>query len=350
MTEFTRAICFTDIHFGLRSDLEQHNRDCLDFIDWVIEQFHAHKCDAVIFMGDWFHNQVHVQWDTLWYSEMALKKLSDLGVPVYFCIGNHDMWFKTSRDIHSHAGLHRVPNVRVIDRPTSVDDCLFCPYLIGAEFNSVAQTPAKYVFGHFIMPGFMVNENYEMPDEGGLNMDLFEAPEYVFSGHFHKRQWKKNQVGTNVIYIGNCFGHNWHDNGDRDRGCMIFERGAEPIFLNWTDGPNFHYVTFSQLEWYPLESLNARSVLHVEDDAQTPTEVLNQLKDTLSGQGFRSVKVIPGAPVEENTPVIPLDGPRENITDYFRAGLNQVDTQGSKYRVPLLQTLFGKSMERTDNG
>ena len=33
---FNKALCFTDIHFGLKNNSVQHNEDCLNFVDWAI--------------------------------------------------------------------------------------------------------------------------------------------------------------------------------------------------------------------------------------------------------------------------------------------------------------------------
>ena len=35
---FKKAAVFTDIHFGMKSNSIQHNRDCSDFVDWFIEK------------------------------------------------------------------------------------------------------------------------------------------------------------------------------------------------------------------------------------------------------------------------------------------------------------------------
>ena len=53
MSLFERAAVFTDIHFGKKSDSEQHNLDCVAYIDWFCEQVKVHQCDTIIFMGDW---------------------------------------------------------------------------------------------------------------------------------------------------------------------------------------------------------------------------------------------------------------------------------------------------------
>ena len=33
---FKKVACFTDIHFGLKSNSKVHNDDCMDFVDWFI--------------------------------------------------------------------------------------------------------------------------------------------------------------------------------------------------------------------------------------------------------------------------------------------------------------------------
>ena len=55
---------------------------------------------------------------------------------------------------------------------------------------------------------------------------MFEHQEYVFTGHFHKRQ-----VKDNIIYTGNAFPHNFSDAWDDERGWMFLEWGKEPEFF-----------------------------------------------------------------------------------------------------------------------
>ena len=350
-----RPLTFTDTHWGRFGDSERHNMDCTAFIDWLIVQFHEQKCDSIIFCGDWFDNLVHTQWDTLWYSNAAIQKLSDLGVPVYFIIGNHDLWFKNSRQIHSHAMLHNIPNIHVINDVTQVGDFLFCPYLMGAEYATVANTKAKYVFGHFQFAGFMVNENYEMDEHHGLNMDWFK-PEYLFSGHFHKRQQKENANGTIVIYLGNVFPMDFNDAGDRERGCMVFDVEHGPTFINWKECPTFDYINLSDvLSIIEMDQLTVqfgpKATLRILNDIQLQDPDLSEINDFLRGQGFRSVKIMePDLDETTGAVVDEIEAPRENITNFFFSGLNQVDTEGSKYRVPLLKDLFKGAQEKYDRG
>ena len=103
---FKKAAVFGDIHFGSRSDSELHNQDCSRFIDWFIKQVAEHKCDTIIFLGDWYHNKSRLRVDTQWHSVKAMDKLNSLGIPIHWLIGNHDIFFKTNRDVHSLPFLH----------------------------------------------------------------------------------------------------------------------------------------------------------------------------------------------------------------------------------------------------
>ena len=59
-TDFVPAkiAMFGDIHFGAQQNSVQHNIDCIAFITFFIEQVKEKKCDAIIFLGDWFENRI----------------------------------------------------------------------------------------------------------------------------------------------------------------------------------------------------------------------------------------------------------------------------------------------------
>ena len=49
---FKKAIVFTDIHFGLKSNSLQHNQDCEAFVSWAIKTGQEHGCETGLFLGD----------------------------------------------------------------------------------------------------------------------------------------------------------------------------------------------------------------------------------------------------------------------------------------------------------
>ena len=126
----------------------------------------------------------------------------------------------------------------MVDEHFVQDDVAIIPWLVGDEHKQVAKMDVKYMFGHFELPYFKMNAMVEMPDHGGINDQMLSGPEYVFSGHFHKRQYKNN-----IHYIGNAFPHNYADVDDDERGAMFLTWGEEPQYVNWTECPKYRVLS-----------------------------------------------------------------------------------------------------------
>ncbi len=47
---FKKAACFTDIHFGNKSNSKQFNQDADRFVDWFIGQAKENNCETCIFL------------------------------------------------------------------------------------------------------------------------------------------------------------------------------------------------------------------------------------------------------------------------------------------------------------
>jgi hypothetical protein len=242
MNLFKKIACFTDIHFGLKSNSNVHNQDCEDFVDWYIAKAKEEGCDTGIFMGDWHHNRNSLNITTMDYSLRALEKLGQAFDQFYFFPGNHDLYYKDKRDIHSVEFGKYIPGITVVHEPTTIGNVTMFPWLVGDEWKTIQKRTGKYCFGHFELPKFFMNAMVQMPDHGELQAEAFKGFEMGFSGHFHKRQ-----MNENMCYIGNAFPHNYSDAWDDDRGMMILEWGGQPEFHSWPEQPTFRTLTLSRL-------------------------------------------------------------------------------------------------------
>ena len=61
---FKKAACFTDIHFGMRSNSRTHNDDCESFIKSFVKEAQAAGAETCIFLGDWHNNRSTVNVST----------------------------------------------------------------------------------------------------------------------------------------------------------------------------------------------------------------------------------------------------------------------------------------------
>lgn len=308
---FKKAAVFTDIHVGAKNNSEIHNKDCVDFVNWFIATAKEEGCETCFFLGDWHHNRANISIQTLHYSLRCIEALSAAFEHVYFIAGNHDLHHKTKREVHSVEWAKHLPNVTVIDNWFEKGNVVIAPWLVGDDWRQLEHKTGKYLFGHFELPHFILNAMIEMPDHGELQTSHIGQFDYVFSGHFHKRQQKGN-----VVYIGNAFPHNFSDVGDDARGMMILEWGSVPEFRTWADAPKFRVYTLSAILDNPEGLLKPNSYVKVNLDIDLSFEEAAFIRETLVPQyGLREMTLIP----------MKADLETDN-TDYENTEFESVDT------------------------
>ena len=294
---FKKAAVFTDIHFGLKGNSKIHNEDCERFINWFIEQAQINDCETGIFCGDWHHNRNSLNLTTMDVTIRCMERLGEAFENFYFFDGNHDLYYKDKRDINSTAFSKYIPGITFIDKITTIEDVTLVPWLVGDEWKKIPNIKSKYMFGHFELPSFYMNAMVQMPDTGELQAKHFEHQEYVFSGHFHKRQ----QQGK-VHYIGNALPHNYADAWDDDRGMMILDRenDAEPEYINWPDCPKYRTTTLSKLLDPDSNIIKPNMYLRVTLDLPISYEEAQFIKETyINNHQCREITLIPQKQIEE---------------------------------------------------
>jgi len=296
---FKKAAVFTDIHLGLKGNSKIHNDDCEEFVDWFIQNAKDNGCETGIFCGDWHHNRNSLNLTTMDATIRSMEKLGAAFEQFFFFDGNHDLYYKDKRDVNSTAFAKHIPGITFIDKITTIDDVTIVPWLVGEEWKQIKQLKSKYVFGHFELPTFYMNAMVQMPDHGDLKADSFKNQQYVFSGHFHKRQ----QQGV-IHYIGNAFPHNYADAWDDERGMMILDRENDkaPEYINWENCPKYRTVKLSQLLDPTQTIIKSKMYLRVTIDVPISFEEASYIKETFINQHeCREISLIPQKQIEEIT-------------------------------------------------
>ncbi len=248
MKKLKRGAYCTDLHLGKKANSIQHNEDCLNYIDWFCNEVKKDgNIDYIAFLGDWNENRSALNIATLNYSYHAAKKLNEMGMPVYFVIGNHDLYQRHTREIHSVVHFQEFKNFRVIEQPLVhkeiYGDALFCPYMFHEEYPTLTKyLGLPYWAGHFEFKGFEVT-GYGMVLPVGPDPKMFAGPKHIVSGHFHKRQ-----ANDNIIYMGNTFPMDFGDAGDYARGMMIYDHTKqEPTWIDWANCPKYIKTVLSHV-------------------------------------------------------------------------------------------------------
>ena len=286
---FRKAAIFTDIHFGLKSNSLQHNIDCANFVDWFIDKSKKEQCDTCFFLGDYNHHRASINIQTLQFGLKALEKLNQNFSQVYFIPGNHDLYYRDRRDIHSVEWANHLPNVHIVNDFFKQDDVVICPWLVQDDYKKIKKMSGKYLFGHLELPYFYMNAMVEMPDHGEINEEHFVGFESAFSGHFHKRQARKN-----IWYIGNAFPHNYADAGDDARGMMILEWGENLQYYTWPNQPTFRTIKLTQLIDEQSSIIKPKQHLRVSLDVDISYEESNHIKEEFFNKyEIRELTLIP---------------------------------------------------------
>ena len=332
---FKKAACFTDIHFGMKSGSRLHNQDCEDFVIWFCEEAKKAGAETCIFLGDWHHNRNTTDVSTMNYTVSNLERLNSTFEKVYFLVGNHDLFYKDKREINSIEYMRLFPNIVPIVEPLTEGDVTILPWLVGEEWKKVPKIKSRYIFGHFELPLFYMNAMVQMPDHGTLQGDHFVNQEYVFSGHFHKRQQKGN-----IFYMGNAFPHNYADAWDDERGMMFLEWGGTPEFKSWPKQPVFRTFKLSQLLEDPDKKLSENMNCRVTIDVPISFEEANYIKETLVPQyNLRELMLIPEK-VEVEGNMEPVDLQFESVDTIVFNQIENLDT--TNYEKKLLLDIYNE--------
>ena len=171
----------------------------------------------------------------------------------------------------------------------SEDDLIMVPWLVGDEYRNIQSMKAKHVIGHFELPHFKMNAMVEMPDHGEIQAEHFQDIEFVWTGHFHKRQVRKN-----INYIGNAFPHNYSDAWDDERGAVILNWDGTTEFHAWPGAPRYRTINLSKLLDSPEEYITDTTYLRVHIDIPISYEEANFIRETFDSQYHpRDLALIP---------------------------------------------------------
>ena len=322
MALFKKLAAFTDIHFGYRNNSRTHNIDCEEFVKWFCNEAKKEGCETCIFLGDWHNNRSTTDVSTMNYTVSNLEQLNNSFEKVFLIMGNHDEFYKDKREIHSLEFARLFPNITVVNQTLTQGNVTIMPWLVGDEWAKVPKIKSKYVFGHLELPHFYMNAMVKMPDHGQLQASHFVNQDYVFSGHFHKRQ-----INGKIGYIGNAFPHNYADASDDDRGMMLLEWGGEPEFRTWPGQPVYRVYKLSQIIDNPDQLLREKMHCRVTIDLPITFEEANFIRETFIPQyKLRELMLIPEK-VDVESAAAPVDIEFQSVDTIVVNQINAIDSE-----------------------
>ena len=217
----------TDQHFGARKNSKLFHDYFLKFYeDIFFPTLIKEGITTIIDMGDTFDSRKGVDFVSLeWAKNHYYDRLAELGITVHTIIGNHTAYYKNTNDL-TGVGLflREYDNVKIYPESEEVKidktKFLFVPWINPENqektFRLIEESDSPCVMGHLELNGFMATRGHFM--EHGMDSQVFDKFDKVYSGHYHMRSNKDN-----IFYLGNPYEMYWNDVNDRDRGFHLFD-------------------------------------------------------------------------------------------------------------------------------
>ena len=217
----------TDQHFGARKNSKLFHDYFLKFYeDIFFPTLIKEGITTIVDMGDTFDSRKGVDFVSLeWAKNHYYDRLAELGITVHTIVGNHTAYYKNTNQLSGvNLFLREYDNVKIYSEAEEVKidktKFLFVPWINSENEEKTLQliddSDSPCVMGHLELNGFMATRGHFM--EHGMDSNVFDKFERVYSGHYHMRSNKEN-----IFYLGNPYEMYWNDVNDRNRGFHLFD-------------------------------------------------------------------------------------------------------------------------------
>ena len=291
-----------DTHYGARKGSKFfHDYFELFYKNIFFPSLEEHGIDTVIHMGDIFDSRKSIDLQTLeWTKRVVLEPLKKY--KVHLTLGNHDCYYKNTNDVNSPELLLRnYPNIKIYNKAQEVTvaktKLLFLPWINSENFEHttklINKTKAKVAMGHLEVNGFKATRGHLM--ETGMDVDIFDKFEKVYSGHFHTRS-----NDGKIYYLGNPYELFWNDVND-PRGFHIFD--TDTLTHTPVDNPyklfhNIYYedTNYKLFNFTPYENKIVKVIVRKKSSVKD----FERFLDKLYSVGVQDLKIVENFIIEQS--------------------------------------------------
>ena len=233
--------------FGVRGDrVVFHDYFEKFYRDVMFPYLEEHGIKTVFQLGDLFDKKKNVNFLTLSKARTYFfDPLRDNGMQLIVNVGNHDTYYKHSNEISAPDLLLRdYKNIHIIDKPEEYEidghNLLILPWVCNDNLEEVKsllkRTTAQIGLGHLELSGFSMYKG--VPNEHGMDPNMFSRMDMVFTGHFHHRSHNGN-----IYYVGTPYELTWSDYDD-PRGFHILDLETREVTFIPNPYCIFHKVAY----------------------------------------------------------------------------------------------------------
>ena len=338
----------TDQHFGARKGAEYiHNYFKKFYDDIFFPYLKENKIDTIIDMGDTFDNRRNIDLASLeWSKKVYYDRLQAMGITVHTIVGNHTAYYKDTNEINTvDLLLKEYNNVVVYSEPTEINidglDILLLPWINEENHTQtmemINKSTSKVVMDHLELNGFVATRGHMM--ENGMNIDVFDKFDCVYSGHYHTRS-----NNGKIYYLGNPYEMFWNDVNDK-RGFHLFD--TKTVQHTPINNPHrlFYNVYYEDTNYKLFDSREFKhKIVKLIVKKKTDQKQFEKFIDKLYNSGIQDLKIVENYILQESEDFEVEE--TENTIGILNRYIDESEFEGDKTLIKgILQQIYREACE-----
>lgn len=308
-----KIIILGDVHFDVGNGNQNILENQLEFFNnQLFPYMKDNNITTIIQLGDLMDNRNKVSVNVSHYLKKDFFDIMKIeGIELYTLIGNHDIYHKDTREIHSlelfdeiYDNFHVINDIKKLE--INNKKLLIVPWVLPNEkYNFEDYLDTDYIFGHFETSGVEMVKGINCNSSHAFNMDSFRGIK-TYSGHFHLRRYYET---SNIYYVGTPNQINWGD---------------------FNENKGFHVLDISSGKLEFIENIvstkHIKIILNSEDKSIEVLGFKNQLK-------FKIDSKLDYSMFKKHKAKIYID--KDNV--FNKNVIEKLDEQLQSYRIELLE-------------
>ena len=299
-----KVAIITDQHFGARKNSKLFHDYFLRFYnDIFFPTIEKEGITTIVDMGDTFDSRKGIDFSSLsWAKNNYYDRLAEMGCEIHTIVGNHTAYYKNTNDVNAvDLLLREYDNVRIYSEATEIKldklGVLLIPWINSENeeqtLKMINKSKSPMAMGHLECKGFRIHRGYVM--EQGIDVELFNKFEKVYSGHYHTRS-----DDGKLYYLGNPYEMFWNDLADT-RGFHIFD--TETLEHTPIDNPYrmFYTIFYEDHNYQTFDTREYEDkIVKVIVRKKTSSKKFEKFIDKLYNSNVCELKVVENFQMEES--------------------------------------------------
>ncbi len=260
----------------------------INYLEHLKKYCKKNNISNILILGDLFHISNKIDIEVFLPIFDKIKEIKDSNIKISMIPGNHELLSKNKKTIlNTFDVFSRIFNEYNYE-DIEGNRLHYLPFSREIDLSKIKLNGNDILFTHIDISGFKMTEYVESK---GMKQELFNSFKYVFSGHFHLFQQKKN-----IIYIGSPYQQNFSETGQK-KGFIIYDIEKEQWEREiYNEAPEFKVFTPEQ----SLKEDVSNSFIKIKINKKIDN--LSKLREILHDKG--ALNIIQEFEIEQNNQLI----------------------------------------------